>query len=336
MRSPAVPPMRAVVIHGVTDPTRPDEADTLDQVREVGDSLRRLGYVTETLALSLDLSALSSLAAEPPALVFNLVEALDGDGRLIHLAPTVLEHLGLSFTGCPASAIALTTDKLLAKTVLEASGLSVPETVAASHPEATPDARYIVKSLTEDASYGIDAGSVVSGDQVAPEVAERAARFGGTWFAERYIEGREVNVSVIEAADGSPRVLPIAEIIFDGYGESRPRIVDYEAKWAVGSFAYTHTPRRFLDPAIEAVLVGELTRLAAKAWDALRLAGYARVDFRIDNEGRPFILEVNANPCIARDAGLVAAAEVAGFGYDDLVGCIVSAARRRCARASAT
>lgn len=318
-----------IVVHGVVDASRPDEQDTLDQVREVSAALQRLGHATETLALTLDLSPLSRVPRR--AIVFNLVEAIDGNGRLQHLAPAVMEHLGLTFTGCPASAIATTTDKVLTKRLLSARGLPVPDTV---EPGVEPIAgeRYIVKSLAEDASFGIDAGSVVSGEHVGRELTRRRIRFGGTWFAERYIEGREFNISVVEDGDGRAKVLPAAEIEFVGYDDERPRIVDYEAKWIAGSHGYDNTPRRFVSAASEPALVAELQRLTLAAWRALGLSGYARIDFRVDAAGRCYILEANANPCLTRDAGFAAAVAETGLDYDDAIRLIVAAAERRAPR----
>ncbi|MCB1504309.1 MAG: hypothetical protein KDJ47_04960 [Hyphomicrobiaceae bacterium] len=324
-----------VIAHGVLDATRPDEQDTLDQVREVAGALARLGCTVDTMAVSLDLSPLAGLAQpdenasddDGAPTIFNLVEALDGDGRLIHLAPAVMEHAGLAFTGSGAAAIAVTTDKRLTKRLLASAGLPVPADWDASTP-ATSGAQFIVKSLTEDASFGIDSESVVPSERVGDEIAVRAARFGGHWFAEAYIAGREFNLSLLDDESGTPQVLPIAEIAFEGYDEDRPRIVDYEAKWQPDSFAYNNTPRHFIDAVSEGDLADELERLARSAWHTLGLAGYGRIDFRVDATGRAYILEANANPCLSPDAGFAAAARQAGMTYDELIGRILACARR--------
>src|SRR5690606_23295451 len=106
------------------------------------------------------------------------------------------------------------------------------------------------------------------------------------------------------------------ETLFVGYPQDRPKIVDYEAKWAEDSFAYNNTPRRFDFGAEDTALVAELADLTLRAWRLFGLAGYARVDFRVDGDGRPWILEVNTNPCIAPDAGFFAAARQGGLTYD--------------------
>ncbi len=165
-------------------------------------------------------------------------------------------------------------------------------------------------------------------------MAARRARFGGEWFAERYIEGREFNLSILEGRQG-PEVLPVAEIRFVDYPLDRPRIVDYEAKWLEGSFAFAHTPRRFVEDATEADLASDLRRLAADCWRLFGLRGYARVDFRVDEAGRPWVLEVNANPCLSPDAGFMAAAAQGGLTATDVIAMIAEIAQPGSKKATA-
>src|SRR5690606_7059328 len=117
----------------------------------------------------------------------------------------------------------------------------------------------------EHASLGLDAGSVVPAAAARREIASRQRRFGGTFFAEAYVEGREFNLSLLETAAG-PLVLPVAEILFVGFPADRPRIVDYEAKWATKSAAYVNTPRHFDFPAGDAALIVDLKDLALAVW----------------------------------------------------------------------
>jgi D-alanine-D-alanine ligase len=125
------------------------------------------------------------------------------------------------------------------------------------------------------------------------------------------------------------QVLPPAEIDFVGFPAGRPRIVDYEAKWSGHSFAYLNTPRRFDFPPSDAPLLDRLSALAHEAWSLFGVTGYARVDFRVDAAGEPWLLELNVNPCLTPDAGFVAAAERAGLGYDALIAAITEAAARQ-------
>jgi D-alanine-D-alanine ligase len=329
---------RAVVLYGAAAAQGgPDEADTLVQVETVQAALASLGYAVTLMAVDLDLAPVARLARRRFDLVVNLVESLRGDGRLIHLVPAVLESVGVCFTGAPAAAIAASTDKILAKRLMRDAGIPTPDWCDGdSIGDLTdPHARYIIKSVCEDASIGLDAGSVVAVADVHQEIAARQARFGGAWFAERYIEGREFNLSILEGARGR-QVLPVAEIHFVDYPADRPRIVDYEAKWLAGSFAFDHTPRHFIEDGADASLVAELRRLALECWRLFGMRGYARVDFRVDAAGRPWVLEVNANPCLSPDAGLMAAAERAGLTVTDVIAMIAAAAQPRRHRMTAT
>lgn len=326
---------RAVVLHGASA-DRPDEADTIIQANMVADALRRMGWTSEIVTMGLDLSMLKRRLTPSPGVVFNLVESLNGDGRLVHLAPAVLEHLGIAFTGAPAAAHFTTTNKPLAKRLLRGARLATPDWIGPGGEawNRRSNSRMIVKAVSEDASLGIDSGSVVPASHVHAEIARRAATYGGEWFAEHFVDGREFNVGILAHENGL-QVLPIAEILFVDYPADRPRIVDYEAKWIEDSFAYSHTPRRFDLPAADAGLLEELGRLAIAAFNLFGLKGYGRVDFRVDKAGRPWILEVNANPCLAPDAGFAAAAAEAGLTADDVIERIVSSTIHKQARAAA-
>lgn len=186
------------------------------------------------------------------------------------------------------------------------------------------DGLFIVKSEDEHASYGMDGGSIVTSDRVAAEIKAREQRFGGRFFAERYIEGREFNIALLERGH-SLAVLPVPEIRFDGLPEGRPHIVDYAAKWQEDSPAPHDTPRRFGLETTEPALADRLSALARDCWHLFGLRGYARVDFRVDQAGEPFILEVNNNPCLSPDAGFQAAAAEAGIDYDALIEAIIEA-----------
>ncbi|HEY9537000.1 MAG TPA: hypothetical protein VIS03_05350 [Kiloniellaceae bacterium] len=314
------------VLHGAAA-DRPDETDTIVTAEAVSAALQRLGYDSEILHLGLDLSVLTRLTAARPALVFNLVEALDGDSALAQLAPAAFDHFGLPYTGSGLAAHHLTLTKTAAKRLLDSVGLPTPRWSSDGSGFAAGE-QVIVKSDTEHASLGLDAASVVPAAEARREIAARQQRFGRPFFAEAFIDGREFNLSVLETA-GGPRVLPVAEILFVDFPPGRPRIVDYEAKWAPESDAYANTPRRFDLAADDAALAAELSRLALDAWHLFGLAGYARVDFRVDAAGRPTILEVNLNPCLAPDAGFAAAAARAGLDYDAVVSGIVAAAKGR-------
>lgn len=319
-------PVYVPVLHGAAA-DRPDEADTVIAAQTIQGALERLGYRSDIVHIGLDLGALAALAERKPAVVFNLVEALAGDGTLAHLAASALEHFRLPYTGGSAESLRDTLSKTGAKRRLQSAGLPTPAwSLDGSGLDGVDTV--IVKSIGEHASIGIDADAVVPASRAAAEMRAREARFGGRFFAEAYVEGREFNLALMEGADG-PSLLPIAEIDFVDYPADRPRIVDYEAKWEEGSFAFDNTPRRFDFPAADGPLLERLADLALATWREFDLIGYVRVDFRVDQAGTPWILEINVNPCLSPDAGFAAAAARAGLAYDAMIADIVTTAVAR-------
>lgn len=302
---------------------RPDSSDTLVEAQAIAAAAASLGLDTERIPVGLDLGAVArALRALAPYAVVNLVESLEGCGELVHVVPALLESLGLPFTGCTALALGATSHKVAAKKQLLAAEIATPALFGAG----ADDGPWIVKAVAEHASLGLDDSSVVRGrDAVESVLAARRAEFGGEWFAERFVAGRELNVAIIAAPTG-PRVLPVAEIRFDGFPAGKPAIVGYAAKWDTSSFEYRNTVRSF---DVESALAARAARLALACWELFALAGYARVDFRVDESGLLSVLEINANPCLSPGAGFAAALEQAGIGYAEAVGWLLEDARRR-------
>jgi len=318
-------PTQFVILHGVSNAAPlPDDADTLVQAQAIGDVLRADGYSVRELAVDLDLRAVSQLKEQRRAVVFNLVESLAGQGALAHLPAALLETLGMPFTGSSARTLALTTDKPLSKRLLRSAGLPTPDWWEHTVPPA--DRLVIVKPSHEDGSVGITAASVMRGSEFS---ADLDARHATPTFAEAYIDGREFNVALLatNSPDGADvEVLPVAEIRFVDFPPNRPRILDYEAKWAPDSAAYRGTVRHTLGADEETGLTAQLTAISRQVWTLFEMCGYARVDFRVDSSGQPWIVDINANPCLAPDAGFAAAAAAAGMSLADVVRRIVAAA----------
>jgi len=315
----------------LSQPATPDEEDVLVQVEAVSSALSELGHEAVAISFSLDLrKSLASLGDLRPEMLFNLVEGLDGSGRLIHLAPSLLDHLGIPYTGSSAEAIFLTSNKPIAKTWMQASKIPTPPWYSGRPGEARlpfSPGQYIVKSVWEHASVGIEEDSVVEvGDwpELCRQMSRRRGILGGDCFAEAYIEGREFNLSMLAGPSGM-KVLPAAEIRFDDYPRHRTRLVGYRAKWDAESFEYAHTPRSFQFAEADAPLICRLKRIASRCWEAFGLNGYARVDFRVDPVGNPWVLEVNANPCLSPDAGFFAAAAESGLSYPQMIRRILEA-----------
>ncbi len=346
--------MHILVAHNAVDAdARADDLDVLVQVKAVSDALRRNGHAVDAVPVSLNLADFGeAVASMRPDVAFNLVESLDGRDRLAPLAPWLLESLDCPYTGAPAAALTLLNDKVRAKERLRWAGLPTPgwivqgglypsgprDNVVGTRRVPSPPAlterltaprngiAYIIKPIHDHGSFGIGADSVVrTADKasVLAALAERERRLARPCFAERFIDGREFNLSVL-AGPGGPEVLPPAEILFVGFPADEPRIVNYAAKWEPDSFVYRNTPRRFEFPGSDRALLRELCRLAEACWNVFGLRGYARVDFRVDADGRPWVLEVNANPCLSPDAGFAAAVERAGYSFPEAIERIVA------------
>lgn len=311
---------RCVLLHQVVAAgASADEKDTLTAARAVARALGENGWEVERLGLGLDLSrAAATLRESPPALVFNLVESLPGvafPGPAGLAATAMLEGLGLPFTGSPLAALALSSDKPAAKHVLRTAGIPVPPGQAEGWPGP-----FIVKHRTEHASFGLGRHSVV------PTLREPLPV---GWFAEAFLPGREFNVSLL-AGKGGVAVLPAAELVYDKawppaqVAAGMPRILDYAGKWLTDDPLFAATHRSFTG--IEDELLSHLANLARRAFSALGLTGYGRVDIRLDAAGVPHVLEVNANPALAPDAGFAAAARQGGITYRELIRRIAEAA----------
>lgn len=318
--------MKIAVLHDrVAAGAAADELDTLEQVEAIRAVAARLGHDVVTGPVDLDLHrARERLIAARLDLVFNLVETLDGTGRLIHLVPAMLDHLGLPYTGSPTDALYLTSNKPLAKRWLRQNGLPVPDWADAAEGSITGHLtgdRVIVKSAWEHASIGLDEDSVIDAldeDRIRAAATERRDRLGGSAFVETYVEGREFNLSVLQGPRGW-EVLAPAEITFEGFAAGQPRIVGYRAKWDRLAPEYRGTVRKFDFGAADRPLLAELTDLARECCRVFPVRGYARIDFRVSRDGRPWILEVNANPCLNQDAGFAAAAARSGYDYATLI-----------------
>ncbi|MGE5295942.1 MAG: GNAT family N-acetyltransferase, partial [Solirubrobacterales bacterium] len=255
------------------------------------------------------------------------------DGRE-NLAPTLITAFGKACTGNDAQALLLTLDKWECKTLLAAAGLPTPKGLIVRPGQSIPakdlfEGPYIVKPARTDASEGIDKTSIIQkrGKSLTEAVKRIHEKMSQAVLIEQYVEGRELNISVINR-EGELEVLPLAEIDFSAFEEGRPRIVGYEAKWMADSFEFNHTPRIIPAPLTKR-LAEEVRELAKAACRALHCFEYCRVDFRLDKANHPYVLEVNANPDISPDAGFAAALDAAGIEYPAFVELLIDSAIAR-------
>ncbi|KAF0196969.1 MAG: D-alanine-D-alanine ligase [Bacillota bacterium] len=321
-----------LLYNSVAKNAAPDEKDVLDQVSAVSYALKQMGYtVIEQPFEFYSGDSLQSIVEMKPRFLFNLVEAVSGEARLSYLAPALFEAHGFEYTGCSAESLLLTTNKIATKEMMLAAGIPTPPWAMGSNGQlCVRPKNYIIKPTFEDGSIGLGHDSVVeqkSTEDISYIVTQRQQETGKAYFAEQYIAGREFNVSIL-GNRGKPEVLPPSEIKFTGYkARNMPEILDYRAKWDEESFEYRNTVPSFDYAKSDAQLLCEIKAIAKACWHQFGLKGYARVDFRVDERGRPWVLEVNANPCLsASNSGFVLAAAQAGIDFQSVVKRIVAEA----------
>jgi D-alanine-D-alanine ligase len=300
----------------------PDELDVLDQVNFIAGILENTGYSVSRKGITADFfNEISGISGKDYEFVFNLVEAVGQKSEILYFVPALLNMQHIRYTGCSVEAAFLSGSKVLARQIMKDRGIPVAGGYKTSEAaNLIAGRKYIVKPVWEDGSLGITEESVFTFDGTVPEVLKD--KTDGHWFIEEYIEGREFNVSVM-ASTGGPEVLPPAEIVFHDYPDDMPRIVSYKAKWIEDTFQYSNSRRSF--PAdLSVKLMNDIRETALACWHAFGLRGYARVDMRIDDKENVYVLEVNANPCIAPDSGFIAAALHAGYSNQEIVSRIIS------------
>jgi len=318
------------------DPLYQSRAAVMDQVNIVEQSCKKLGIKCSILPVENIMHLMNLLGDRKEKIIFNLVEEFVGNIEQACFVPLICQAFNKSFTGSKTGVLITAQNKFHTKALLSANGISCPagavfQAKEKFNPNMLKKGKYIIKPALSDASEGITGDSVVQmpaeRDKAKTIVRQLQQKFKQPVVVEQFISARELNVSVLEK-NGKVDVLPIAEIDFSAFPKDFPKIVDYSAKWEKDSFAYNNTPRKI--PAdLDIKLSREVEKLAAAAWNTLGCQDYARVDFRLDEDDKPYIIEVNPNPDISVDAGFAAALEAAGIPYELFVFAIIENAEKR-------
>jgi D-alanine-D-alanine ligase len=319
--------MRVAILYdaGSDEWSPQDVAAVVGNVHEIRDVLRRRGHEVELLAVRLgDFRWLSRVRRSD--LVFNLCEGINGHARFEDFIVGTLELTGVPFTGCRHWATTIAHRKHVANTLLAAAGLPVPTFTLAQANKTPADFPLpaIVKPAAEDASVGIDNGAVCTSKRALKRrVALMLEQFEEV-LVQEYVAGREFNVGFV-----GERILPIAEIRFEGMPEGNWPIVSYAAKWIPGSPEDEGTVP-VCPAAIDEDLANRIARVAKEAWMHVSSGeGYGRVDLRVNEDGQPYVLEVNPCPDLSSNAGLARMGRAFGWGYDELVMQVVDEALMR-------
>ncbi|HEY7371998.1 MAG TPA: ATP-grasp domain-containing protein [Polyangia bacterium] len=320
--------------HSQQDPENGSRADIRGTTEDVVAALTRTGLTADALGIDGEVAgAMTAIAAFAPDVVFNLCESLSGDARFEPLLPLLLEHAGISYTGSPPLTLGVALHKQKAKAALRDAGVPTPDAVCLSTPDIAAVALpfpLIVKPSREDASIGISAQSVVHDRaELGRQVAAVIARYRQPALVERFIEGREIYVSMLGREDGDIDLLPLHEIDFSEMPAGQPRIVSYAAKWEETSAEYRGTKPVVCAGLPEAV-VARIGSVARAAFAAMELRDYGRLDVRLAGDGTPYVIDINPN-CDLSEAsgGFARAGRAAGLGYDEVIRRIVDLALQR-------
>jgi len=300
-------------------------------IEAIGDALRELGHEPSTLAIDGRPQTLTRVRDDDAELFFNLVESYAGDDTMeMHFA-AYLDLIGKRYTGAGPQGSFLAMDKSVAKMIIRHHGLYTPYSAVVNkgRVEYAQDIGFpvIVKPASEDASKGIDATSVVNSvKDLLEKIAYVHEEFDSAVLLEEYIEGREIYAAVL--GNDKPEALPLVELDLSKLPEGMPHIAGYEVKFDVTTEAYKNTksaPAR--DLAEE--LVTSIQQTAVTAFRALKLRDYGRIDLRLGENGRVYVLEANPNPWLDPAAEFTMAAKESGRSYTQMIGEIVDAAMRR-------
>ncbi|HVC19205.1 MAG TPA: hypothetical protein VNE16_03940 [Vicinamibacterales bacterium] len=299
---------------------------------DVVSTLRERGHDVRVLGIKDDLSVIRQAMTEwKPHVAFNLLENLHEVAVFDQNVVSYLELLRLPYTGCNSRGLMLSRDKALTKMLLTYHRIPVAESVVfrvgrAVHRPKRLAFPLIVKSLTQDASIGISQASVVDDDHSLRDRVRFVHRSIGTdAIVERYIEGRELYVGIL--GNLRLRVFPVWELQFTKMPDDVHRIATERVKW---SAKYQKKHGITTGPAADLpdTLAEQIQRLCRRVYRTLELSGYARIDLRLDPEGRVYVLEANANPQLAYGEDFAESAEAAGMGYDRLLQEILNAGLR--------
>lgn len=333
-------------IEKVEEPIDMSEYGVLDELKSVQRALEPTGHDTRIIPVALDVYRLiDELRNDTPDLIFNLCESLDGDPTQEMNIASLFELLKIPYTGSRALTLGIALNKWRVKEILNFYGIPT-----AAHYVCSNSAEYlsdgysrlrdkfplIVKPSREDASIGIENRSVVyNNSELKQRIEYILDEHKQPALIEEYIDGREINVSVVGNPVNSADdliVFPISEIDFTELPADYPKIVSYNSKWMYKTVEFAGTkavcPAKNISPELEETI----KNTARRVYSIIGASDYARVDFRV-KDNVPYVLELNPNPDIAsdvdEDTGFTRSGKAYGWTYEQLIQNIIGFASRR-------
>lgn len=299
------------------------DPDNMYTEKDVFEALKALGHDVALLGIYNDISPLfEQIRENRPDVIFNMMEVFHDQTHLEKNMAAVLELLNIPFTGASSGVLFMCNNKALSKKIFTFHKIKVSRfhTYYRGKRAAVP-AKFklpaVIKPLCEEASRGISQASIVdNAEAFLDRIKFIHENMQMDAIAEEYIDGRELYVGVL--GHKQVTVLPPRELLFENMPEGEPRIATYKAKWddsyrkkwGIKSVATAKLPQE-LEKSIEDV--------CKRAYRAMDMDSYVRFDIRVDSQGEVYIIEPNANPCIAKIDEIALSASKAGFSYEELI-----------------
>jgi D-alanine-D-alanine ligase len=295
---------------------------------DVTHTLEHMGHEVRALGLGGDLAPIKQAITDwNPHIVFNLMESFEGISMFDQNVVSYLELLRVPYTGCNPRGLMLARDKALSKTLMTYHRLPVPEFAVFRVGRAVQRPKrlkfpLIVKSLTQESSIGISQASVVENDTALKErVRFIHHKIGTDAIVERYIEGRELYCGVI--GNLKLQVFPVWELLFKKMSDENWRIATERVKWS-DTYQKKHGITSGLARDLPEGLSEEIQKISKRVYRTLDLSGYARIDLRLDSDGKVYVLEANPNPQLAYGEDFAESAENSGVSYESLLQRIIT------------
>lgn len=306
-----------------------DDAETVDAIAA---ALTKAGCTVTPIEADED--AYHQLQQLNPHIVFNVAEGLRGESRESHM-PTILEMLGIPYTGSGPLTLAIALDKGMTHRLLTASGVPCPtfQIFPTANAKTAVSLRFpaVVKPLAEGSSKGVRNSSLVRDEpSLRQQVAWVIETYQQPAIVEEFLPGREFTVGLLGNAE--PTILPIVEILFDRLPDGANPLYSYEAKWI------WDVPEQPVDlfqcpAAISKALEEALQQVAVAAFKTLHCRDVCRIDIRLNRMQKPRIIDVNPLPGLIPNPDahscLPEAARAAGYTYDQLICAILGHALTR-------
>jgi len=331
--------LKVVVLYNLLDRLeKGEEKDILaekainEEIGAVEEAVRSLGHQCFVMAIQDEiLSVIHWLREIRPDVVFNLCESAYGNTCWEMNIPALLDLFRIPYTGSSSLTLGLCQDKGKVKDILLSQGILTPRYKIFDrrvNPIKGNIYPIIVKPLHEDGSLGISRDSVVFDDETLNrQIQYVIERYQQPALVEEFVEGRELNVGLLET-NGKLGVLPISEIDYSEFPDGIPKICSYEAKWVPESTEYQKS-KPVCPASLEWVMKKRVEHIAVKVFRLFGCRDYARVDMRVDRDGKIYVLEVNPNPDISPESGMARSIKAQGMSYAEFIRDLLERALQR-------